>query len=86
MGYAARAKQEALREGRTVLRGNPEPDPPLMMKVSDEDKVREARLRDGIARVRFSDRVYAIDSNGVLRRERPAVATFTETEAANLRP
>jgi hypothetical protein len=71
MGYAARAKQRAAAAGESVLRGNPEHAPRLVHVINGEE--RQIALKQGRRfQVRFSDRTYAMDQGGTLRRIQPA--------------
>lgn len=79
MGRDAKAKAARWAAGQSVARGNPEPSP-LMATVISAKKHREAVKAKKQLRAKFSDREYAMDAKGQLRRLRPTpstVATMT---------
>jgi hypothetical protein len=70
MGHAARAKQRARAEGRSTTCGNPEPFRPSGRVISQEKY--NAAVNAGTSLVAaFSDRKYALDKHGSLRRLPP---------------
>lgn len=70
MGHAARAKQRARAEGRSTTCGNPEPFVPTGRVISQE-KYDDAMKAGTPLVAAFSDRKYALDGNGSLRRLPP---------------
>lgn len=79
MGREARAKTARWNAGESVPRGNPEPFQPVATVISRE-KYLDATTQGKALRAKFSDREYAMDAQGQLRRLQPApanIATMT---------
>jgi len=70
MGHAARAKQRARAEGRSTTCGNPEPFVPRA-RIIAQTKYDEAVKAGTPLVAAFSDRQYALDKHGTLRRLPP---------------
>lgn len=72
MGWAARAKVSA---------GNPEKAPRRIRHIDAQGVNAQLRVV-GMARIKFSDRQYAMNPSGQLRRLRPSASLSAEEKAA----
>lgn len=70
MGHAARAKQRARAEGRSTTCGNPDPFVPTARIINQKKYDEAVKARTPLVAA-FSDRKYAINENGSLRRLPP---------------